>query len=159
MRHVTQPPRCTSLDQPTPAVLQMYELNKMPPFVHLRFCHSVNYKTHQNIHWQSVLGLRAFTAGCVHTKLLQLCPTLCNLMVCSPQAPLSVGFSRQEHWSGLPCPPPGKLPDPGINTASLISSELAGRFFTTSATREAQGPRFNTSSGNQDFTCHAVWPN
>ena len=37
----------------------------------------------------------------------------------SPQAPLSMGFSRQEYWSGLPCPPPGDLPDPGIEPRSL----------------------------------------
>ena len=43
------------------------------------------------------------------------------------QAPLSMGFSRQEYWSGLPCPPPGDLPDPGIEPASLA---LAGEFFT-----------------------------
>ena len=47
------------------------------------------------------------------------------------QAPVSVGFSRQEYWSGLPCPPPGDLPDPGIETVSLMSPTLAGRFFTT----------------------------
>ena len=47
------------------------------------------------------------------------------------QAPLSVGFSRQEYWSGLPCPPPGDLPDPGIKPMSLLSPELAGGFFIT----------------------------
>ena len=46
------------------------------------------------------------------------------------QAPLSVGFSRQEYWSGLPFPPPGDLPDPGIKPASLVSPALAGGFFT-----------------------------
>ena len=55
------------------------------------------------------------------------------------QAPLSMGFSRQEYyWSGLPCPPPGGLPHPGIEPASLLSLALAGRFFTTKATWEAQ---------------------
>ena len=53
------------------------------------------------------------------------------------QAPLSMGFSRQEHWGGLLCPPPGDLPNPGIEPASLKSLALAGRFFTTSATWEA----------------------
>ena len=53
------------------------------------------------------------------------------------QAPLSMGFSRQEYWSGLPCPPPGDLPDSGIEPESLMSPALAGRFFTTSATWEA----------------------
>ena len=47
------------------------------------------------------------------------------------QAPLSMGFSKQEHWSGLPFPPPGDLPNPGIEPASLASPALAGGFFTT----------------------------
>ena len=47
------------------------------------------------------------------------------------QAPLSTGFSRQEYWSGLPFPPPGDLPDPGIEPASPVSPALTGRFFTT----------------------------
>ena len=50
------------------------------------------------------------------------------------QAPLSMGFSRQEYWSGWPCPPPGDLPDLGIEPVSLKSPALADRFFTTSAT-------------------------
>ena len=54
------------------------------------------------------------------------------------QAPLSMGFSRQEYRSGLPCPPPGDLPNLGIKPASLMSPALAGGFFTISATWEAQ---------------------
>ena len=46
------------------------------------------------------------------------------------QVPLSVGFSKQEYCSGLPCPPPGDLPDPGIEPKSLKSSALAGGSFT-----------------------------
>ena len=46
------------------------------------------------------------------------------------QAPLSMGFSRQEHWSGLPFPTPGDLPDPGIEPGSPAST-LAGPLFTT----------------------------
>ena len=53
------------------------------------------------------------------------------------QAPLSTGFSRQEHWSGLPCPPPRDLPNPGMELASLTSPALAGGFFTTSTTWKA----------------------
>ena len=52
------------------------------------------------------------------------------------QALLSMGFSRQEYWCGLPCPPPGDLPDPGIELKSLASPALTGGFFTTSATWE-----------------------
>ena len=53
------------------------------------------------------------------------------------QAPLSTAFSRQEYWSGLPCPPPADLPDPGIERTSLVSPAPAGGFFTTSTTWEA----------------------
>ena len=48
------------------------------------------------------------------------------------QAPLSMGFSRQEYWSGLPCSPPGDLPNPGTEPTSLTTPALAGGFFTTS---------------------------
>ena len=48
-----------------------------------------------------------------------------------------MGLSRQGYWSGLPYPSPGDLPDPGIELTSLMSSALAGGFFTTSATGEA----------------------
>ena len=50
------------------------------------------------------------------------------------QAPLSVGFSRQEYWSGLTFPSPGDLPHPGIEPMSLVSPALVGEFFTTGAT-------------------------
>ena len=53
------------------------------------------------------------------------------------QVPLPMGFSRQEYWNGLPCPPPGGLPDPGIKPASLMSPALEGGFFTTSTIWEA----------------------
>ena len=52
------------------------------------------------------------------------------------QAPLSMVFSKQEYWSGFPCPPPGDLPNPGIKPVSLRSPALAGGFFTTSTTWE-----------------------
>ena len=54
------------------------------------------------------------------------------------QPPLSLGLSRQEYWSWLPCPPPGDLPNPGIEPSSFTFPALGGRFFTTSTTREAQ---------------------
>ena len=72
-------------------------------------------------------------------------PALCNPMDGDHQAPLSMEFSRQvenwlgcQFWSGLPCPPPGDLHDPGIKPMSLMSPAVAGRFFTTSTTWEAQ---------------------
>ena len=71
---------------------------------------------------------------CGHAKSLQSFETLWTVAL---QTPLSMGFSSQEHWSGLPCPPPGDPPDPGVKPAVLKSPALAGGFFTTSATWEA----------------------
>ena len=62
-----------------------------------------------------------------------------TLWTLTHEAPLSMGFSRQEYWSGLLCPPPGDLPNPGMEPMSLTSTCI-GRFFTTSATREALYP-------------------
>ena len=61
-----------------------------------------------------------------------------TLWAVAHRASLALGFSRQEHRSGLSLPPPGDLSNPGIEPASLPSPALAGRFFTTSATWEAQ---------------------
>ena len=71
---------------------------------------------------------------CVHCKSLQSCPTLVAPWTVTRQAPLSMGFSRQEYWSGLPFPSPGDLPDPGIKPTCLLSPALAGGFFTPNAT-------------------------
>ena len=69
----------------------------------------------------------------------QLCLTLCDPRDLAHQTALSMEFSSQEYWSGLPFPPPGNLPDPGFEPVSLMSSALAGVFFTTGATWEAPG--------------------
>ena len=71
------------------------------------------------------------------------------------QAPLSMGFSRQEYWSGLPCPPPEDLPDPGIEPSSFMTPALAGGFFTTSATWEA---KFGFQRGGQRSPASQVPP-
>ena len=60
-----------------------------------------------------------------------------TLWTLARQAPLSTGILQAECWSGLPWPPPGDLPNPGTEPASLMSPTLAGRFFTTSASWEA----------------------
>ena len=75
--------------------------------------------------------------ACVHAKSLQSCPTLCDPMDCiACQASLSMGFSKHEYWSGLPCPPPADLPNPGTEPY-LMSPAWTGGFFATSATWEA----------------------
>ena len=60
-----------------------------------------------------------------------------TLQTVACQAPLSMGLSRQEYWSGLLCPSPGDLPNPKVEPASLLSPSLVDEFFITSATWEA----------------------
>ena len=57
-----------------------------------------------------------------------------TLWTAALQVPLSLGYSRQEYWSGLPFPPPGDLPNPGVEPTSLMPPALAGGFLTTSTT-------------------------
>ena len=71
---------------------------------------------------------------CMHAKLLSRVHLFATPGTVACQVPLSMRFSRQEYWSGLSCPPPGDLPDPGIEPVSLMFYALAGRFFTTRAT-------------------------
>ena len=72
-------------------------------------------------------------AAAATAKSLQSCPTLCDPWTVAHQAPLSMEFSRQEYWSGLPFPSPGDLPEPGIEPespaleADALPSELLGK--------------------------------
>ena len=70
--------------------------------------------------WQIVGDPDSSTLILCCAKSLQSCLLLCDPM--SPPASSVHGFSRQEHWSGLPCPPPGDLSDPGIEPSSLTVS-------------------------------------
>ena len=85
--------------------------------------------------WLCLPGFQ-FPNRCVlsHFRHVLLFATLWTV---AHQTPLSMGFSKQEYWSGLPCPPPGDLPTPEIESISLMSSALAGGFFTSSTTWEA----------------------
>ena len=87
--------------------------------------------------------------GRMSAKPLESCPTLCDPVDVAHQDPLSMGFSRQEHWSGLPFPAPGDLPDSGIQ--SFMSLGLAGRFFTTSATCGYDRVRETETEGDEDL--------
>ena len=81
------------------------------------FAFKYNSKSHPTTHYRRHL--------CAHAQSLQSCPTLCDPTDCSPPAPLSMGFSRQEYWSGLPClPPPGDLPNSEIKPKSLVTHAL-----------------------------------
>ena len=66
----------------------------------------------------------------VHACVLSQVQLFATLWTADHQAPLSMGFSRQKYWSGLPFPPPGDLPHPGIEPKSPVSAALTGRVFT-----------------------------
>ena len=68
------------------------------------------------------------------------------------QTPLSMGFSRQENWSGLPFPLPEDLPDPGIEPTTLISPALAGGFFTT------EPAQFSSVQFSRSVVSDSLWP-
>ena len=68
-----------------------------------------------------------------HFSRVWLCVSLWTV---ASQAPLFMGFSRQEYWSRFPCPLPGDLPNSGFEPMFLMSPALAGSFFTTSSTQE-----------------------
>ena len=94
--------------------------------------------------WHGTRTLSSLTAivldtmwECVRQVISVVSDSLATPWTVTPQVPLSMGFSRQEHRSVLPYPPPGDLPNPGTGAASPESPALAGRFFTTSATWEA----------------------
>ena len=68
---------------------------------------------------------------CTHAQSLSRAQLFVTPSTVARQAPLSMGSSRQEYWSGLPFPSPRDLPDPGIELISPASPALAGGFFTT----------------------------
>ena len=65
-----------------------------------------------------MFGCESWTVKKVESEVAQSCPTLCDPMDYPYQAPQSMGFSRQELWSGLPFPSPGNLPNPGMEPRS-----------------------------------------
>ena len=85
----------------------------------------------------SVNDKLSFSQTCMLCACILSFLQLCHPMDYTGQAPLSMGFSRQEYWSGLPFPPPVDLPDPGIEPTSPA---LAGRFFTMKPSRKPYSP-------------------
>ena len=100
----------------------------------LLFLHFDKQFTEKLILWQS------FTLQCKACLCVYMINCFsCDLLLVTPrtgdlQAPLSMGFSRQEYWHGLPYPLSGYIPNPGAEPLSLLSPALAGGFFTTNAT-------------------------
>ena len=102
------------------------------------------------VHWILKYG---FLCVLSHFSYVWLCATLWTVV---HQAPLSMGFSRQEYWSGLLCPSPRNISDPGIEPPSLMYAALAGGFFTTSTTWEATD--FYDTRINKHFSlAHLCW--
>ena len=75
---------------------------------------------------------------CVCVCMLSYVQLLVTPWTVAHQASLSMEFFREEYWSGLPCPPPGDLPDPGVKPTSLVSPALAGSGFITNITWEGR---------------------
>ena len=95
------------------------------------------------------------TSLVVRAKRLQSCLTFCDLIGCiAHQAPLSMGFLSRDYWIGLPCPPPGNLPYPGIKPEYVA---LAGGFFTVSTTWEAYFVCFKSLVSNLLDTRGRFW--
>ena len=85
----------------------------------------------------SAVSILRFVSLCACAQMLSCVQLFVTPWTVAHQAPLSMKFSRQEYWCGLPFPSPGDLPNPGIAPTSLASLALAGRFFTPTAMWEA----------------------
>ena len=101
-----------------------------------------------------------FNWGCMHAWVLCHFSGMLPPCTVARQAPLFMRFSSQEYWSGLPCSPPGDLPDPGMEPVPLTLPVLANRFFTMSTTWKAviwgdrwQMPLLWLFSLGRGFTC------
>ena len=83
-------------------------------------------------------NIKLFLNSTVHACMLSCVQLFVTRWTVTHQTPPSMGFSRQEYWSGWPCPPPGDLPDPGIELVPPMLPALAGKFSITSATWESR---------------------
>ena len=82
--------------------------------------------------------------ACMPAQLLSSVWLFATPWTAAHQAPPSMAFPRQEYWSGLPFPPAGDLPNPGVEPTSLMSLALAGRFLTTVPTRKPSNADWRT---------------
>ena len=109
---------------------------------------SVNKKSQECVAGEVPTTQKGRVCVCVHAPL---CLTLCDPVDWAHQAPLSMEFSRQKYWRGLPFPTSGDLPDPGIEPVSFGCPMLAGTFFSTAPpgkTMELPGPGIKSATLN-----------
>ena len=118
-----------------------------------------------NIYEPTIIKETRYNQKYPETVLLLLLSRFSRVRLCATpqraahQAPPSLGFSRQEHWSGLPCPPPGDLSDPGIEPSSPVSGAgsprniflLQAGIFLGSAMRGHQREAGRQEEGRSDF--------
>ena len=114
-------------------------------------CISISY-----LHYQShQFTFLNFVSVCMCVLFSQSCPTLCGPLDCSPHAPLSMGFSRQGYWSGLPFPSPGDLPDPGTKPGSpalqadSLQSEPPGKPHFVSNNLQNMNKKYNGQKNSE----------
>ena len=118
----------------------MWQYSFLQCYQHIEiFCNSPRkFKSHCHYLWNNLCWGYGWSETlyilCTVLRCFSCVWLFATLWTVPCQAPLSMGFSRQEYWSGVPCPPPGDLPDLGVQAASLASPALADRFFTTNAT-------------------------
>ena len=112
----------------------------------MRICQNIGFsrlimRDEQNI--PPHIHMHTHICSCV-LRCFSCAQLFATLWIMAHQVPLSMGFPGQKDWSELPCPPPGDLPDPGIQPVSLMSPALAGGFFITSTIQEAQHTHTHT---------------
>ena len=143
---------------------EVSKCNSVFVYFYFQFCQFLLHKFYISIFGNTYLGLLCLLGGLIFLSLYNvslyllivifyilkslLCACMLNcfsyvqlfaaLWTVTRQAPLPMGFSRQEYQSGLPCPSPGDFPDPEVEPMSLMSPALSSRFFTTSTTWKVQ---------------------
>ena len=123
-------------DEVKPSILHNPYSNPMMKVVHVLI--SVVRKLAQRGHVAfQFTQLVNINTCCCHCLVAQSCLTLCNPMDCSPPGSSVRGISQSRILGGLPFPPPGDLPNPGMEPASVASPALVGRFFTTEPSRKS----------------------
>ena len=100
-------------------------MNELYIDIHSLFCRIDHYRVLSRV--PCAIQFFSYMLSCFSCVQLSA-----NPWTVARQSPLSMGFSSQEYWSGLPCPPPGDLPGPEIEPVSLTPPAVADRFFTTS---------------------------
>ena len=132
--------------------------------------HIIQWKEH-GLQGQTVLTSPSFTSWniwvnhltslslSVHVCIVaQSCPTLCNAMdYIAFQAPLSIRFFRQEHWSGLPFPPPGDLLDPGFEPVSPASPALQADCFTAESSGKPRASVHSSTKWSHNKLVRLCW--